>query len=76
MLHTAGAILAYAYRRKHNWDMQLDDLILGLYRESGAPVRELILECVNQVLNEAEQSQECQPSLDTGHHFPGADTEA
>lgn len=74
MLHTAGVLLAYAYQHQQNWGMKLDDLILGLYKESGAPIRELIRECVNQVLNEAEQSRECQPSPDTDHHSPGAET--
>lgn len=72
MLHTAGVPLAYAYQNQQNWGSMLDDLILGLYQRSGAPIRELIQECVNQVLNEAEQSQECQSSPDTDHHSPGA----
>lgn len=72
MLHTTGVLLAYAYQHQQNWGMKLDDLILGLYKESGAPIRELIRECVNQVLNEAEQSQECQSSLGTDHHSPDA----
>ena len=56
MLHTAGVLLAYAYKQPQTWEGMLDDLILGLYQRSGAPIRELIQECVNQVLNEAEQS--------------------
>lgn len=74
MLHTAGALLAYAYKAPKTWDRMLDDLILGMYQKSGAPIRDLIQECVNQVLNEAEQSQECQSSPDTDHHSPGAET--
>ena len=74
MLHLAGGSLAYAYQHQQNWGSMLDDLILGLYQRSGAPIRELIRECVNQVLNEAEQSQECQPSPDIGHHSPAVET--
>ena len=72
MLHTAGSQLAYAYKQSQTWDGMLDDLILGLYQRGGAPIRELIQECVNQVLNEAGQSRECQPSPDRGHHSPAA----
>ena len=35
MLHTTGVLLAYAYQHQQNWGMKLDDLILGLYKESG-----------------------------------------
>lgn len=52
----------------------LDDLIVEVYQRSGAPIRGLIRDCVNQVLNEAERLKECQPSPDTDHHCQAAET--
>lgn len=74
MLETAGAILAYAYSQNRNWGRMLDDLIAEVYQRSGASVRALIQECVNQVLNEAAQSKECQPSPGTDPRSLAAET--